>query len=582
MEGASYGAAGVLRDRGAFERALVKRLVAAGALDTAAGERALRLAASSEERVETVLAKLALARERDVVEAAASELGLAVAAVKDFPDAPVLEAASPKFLRQARIVPLSEHVDRVRLAVADPLNQQHVHALALLAGKPAEVLIAAPSDLELAQERLYGGVDGAVGEIVEEIGRAEASDGAFAEDEADVGRLRDLAREAPVVRLVNLLISRAVEARASDIHIEPFQDRLSVRYRIDGVLRGAPTPPPRLRAAIVSRIKIMAKLDIAERRLPQDGRVLVTLRGRDYDLRVATVPTLHGERVTMRILDRSSLVIDFEELGFAPDALKRYLALVDRPQGIVLITGPTGSGKTTTLYATLARLNAPERNVFTVEDPVEYQLDGVNQVQVKPQIGLGFADILRTLLRHNPDVIMIGEMRDRETAQIAIQAALTGHLVLSTLHTNDAASSITRLLDMGIEDYLVTSTLSGAVAQRLVRRLCPHCRAPRQVLPSFLDRTGLVALLRDREPRLFVPRGCDACQGTGYQGQIAVMEVLEMSDAVRALVLQHAEVGDIRRAASGEGMRSMHEDGLIKAVDGVTTLEEVLRVTRDM
>jgi general secretion pathway protein E len=569
-------------ERDTFQHGLLKRLVDMTVLDGAAAERALRLSASSEERVDTVLAKLGLAQERDIVAAVAAELGLAVAQPEDFPDAPVLNLASPKFLRQMRIVPLSEELDRIRLAVADPLNRQSVDALSLMSGKRAEILVAAPSDIELAQERLYGGANGAVDDIVEQIGRAEASEGDFSDDEADVGRLRDLAREAPVVRLVNLLISRAVEARASDIHIAPFGDRLSVRYRIDGMLCAAAAPPVRLRAAVVSRIKIMAKLDIAERRLPQDGRILVTIRGRDYDLRVATIPTHHGERVTIRILDRSSLVVDFEQLGFSPDALKRYLGLVDRPQGLVLVTGPTGSGKTTTLYATLSRLNRPERNVFTVEDPVEYQLDGVTQVQVKPQIGLGFAEVLRTLLRHNPDVVMIGEMRDQETAQIAIQAALTGHLVLSTLHTNDAASAITRLLDMGVEDYLLTSTLSGVAAQRLVRRLCPHCRTPCETPPAFLERSGLAALAGARPVQLFAARGCETCQGTGYQGRIAVMEVLEMSDALRTLVLKHVEVADLQRAAASEGMRSMREDGLLKALDGTTAIEEVLRVTEDL
>ncbi|HZB93801.1 MAG TPA: ATPase, T2SS/T4P/T4SS family [Stellaceae bacterium] len=576
-----HDASSLAPQRDAFQSRLLKRLVEMTALDGPAAERALRLSASSEERVETVLAKLGLAHEHDIVAAVAAELGLAVAQPEDFPEMPVLNLASAKFLRQMRIVPLSEEADRIRLAVADPLNRQAVDALALMSGKCAEILVAAPSDIELAQQRLYGGAKGAVGDIVEQIGQAEASESGFSDDEADVGRLRDLAREAPVVRLVNLLISHAVEARASDIHIAPFGDRLSVRYRIDGMLCAAAAPPVRLRAAVVSRIKIMAKLDIAERRLPQDGRILATIRGREYDLRVATIPTHHGERVTIRILDRSSLVVDFEQLGFAPDALKRYLGLADRPQGFVLVTGPTGSGKTTTLYATLSRLNSPERNVFTVEDPVEYQLDGVNQVQVKPQIGLGFPDVLRTLLRHNPDVVMIGEMRDRETAQIAIQAALTGHLVLSTLHTNDAASAITRLLDMGVEDYLLTSTLSGVTAQRLVRRLC-HCRTPCETSPAFLERSGLAALARGRPIQLFAPRGCEACQGTGYQGRVAVMEVLEMSDALRTLVLRHAEVADLRCAAASEGMRSMREDGLLKALDGITAIEEVLRVTQDL
>jgi general secretion pathway protein E len=361
-----------------------------------------------------------------------------------------------------------------------------------------------------------------------------------------------------------------------------------VRYRIDGVLREGATPPARLRAAVVSRIKIMAKLNIAERRLPQDGRIRIAIRGRDYDLRVATVPTLHGEGVTMRILDRSSMVEDFGALGFRPDVLPRYRELLSHPQGILLVTGPTGSGKTTTLYASLLELNTPEKKIFTVEDPIEYQLEGVNQIQVRPQIKLGFAEILRTLLRHNPDIIMIGEMRDLETAQIAIQAALTGHLVLSTLHTNNAASSITRLLDMKVEDYLVTSTVNGVLAQRLVRRLCALCRRPRHALPELVQRMGLDRLARDdghdpdAEVVVFDAVGCPQCQGSGYHGQTALLELLPLSDAIRRLVLGRAEAREIQRVACEEGMRTMYQDGLLKALDGTTTMEEVLRVTRDV
>ena len=399
----------------------------------------------------------------------------------DYPDAPVLESASPKFLKQAQILPLSDAPDRLVLAVTDPLDEYSVRSLALLTGKPVEIRIATPSDIELAYEKLYGGQKSTISQIVNEIEAEELG------SDEDVDRLRDLASEEPVIRLVNLLISRAVESRASDIHIEPFLNRLGVRFRVDGVLREGATPPVRLRSAIVSRIKIMAKLNIAERRLPQDGRIRIAIRGRDYDLRVATVPTLHGEGVTMRILDRTSLVEDFAVLGFAPDTLARYLELLERPQGILLVTGPTGSGKTTTLYTSLMRLNTPEKKIFTVEDPIEYQLEGVNQVQVKPQIKLTFVEILRALLRHNPDVIMIGEMRDFETAQIAIQAALTGHLVLSTLHTNNAASSITRLLDMKIEDYLVTSTVNG------VHGAAPGAAAVRGLPPAA---PGLARVLR--------------------------------------------------------------------------------------
>ena len=565
------------QDRVAFERSLAARLIAAGRLDEASAERALRLRAGSEERLERILTRLGLVHEKHVAEAIAGELGLPLATASDYPDEPVLESASPKFLRQAQVLPLRETPEHLVIAVADPLNDYPVRSLSLLAGKPVEIRIATPSDVELAHERLYGGEKGSLGQIVDEIENAED-----AGPDEDIDRLRDLASEEPVIRLVNLLIARAVESRSSDIHIEPFQNRLAVRYRVDGVLREGATPPVRLRAAIVSRIKIMAKLNIAERRLPQDGRIRIAIRGRDYDLRVATVPTLHGEGVTMRILDRSSLVEDFTTLGFEPDTLKRYLDLLDQPQGILLVTGPTGSGKTTTLYTSLLRLNTPEKKIFTVEDPIEYQLDGVNQVQVKPQIKLTFAEILRTLLRHNPDVIMIGEMRDFETAQIAIQAALTGHLVLSTLHTNNASSSINRLLDMKIDDYLVTSTVNGVMAQRLVRRLCEACRKPRALLPEMVQRLGLAPLMNGREPTLYDTVGCEQCHGSGYRGQMAVIEVLALSDAIRRLVLNHAEAREIHRVAVEEGMRTMYHDGLLKALAGTTTVEEVLRVTRDV
>jgi general secretion pathway protein E len=568
----------VRQERVAFERSLAARLVASGRLDEAAAERALRLRAGSEERLEQILTKLGLVQEKDVAEAMSGELGVPLALATDFPDEPVLESASPKFLRQAQVLPLKDLPEHLVLAVADPLNKYPIQSLALLAGKPVEIRIATPSDVELAHERLYGGEKGSIGQIVDEIEQSEE----VGADE-DVDRLRDLASEEPVIRLVNLLIARAVESRASDIHIEPFQDRLTVRYRVDGVLREGALPPARLRAAVVSRIKIMAKLNIAERRLPQDGRIRIAIRGRDFDLRVATVPTLHGEGVTMRILDRTNLVEDFGVLGFHPDTLKRYLALLDQPQGILLVTGPTGSGKTTTLYTSLLHLNTPEKKIFTVEDPIEYQLDGVNQVQVKPQIKLTFAEILRTLLRHNPDIIMVGEMRDFETAQIAIQAALTGHLVLSTLHTNNAAGSINRLLDMKIDDYLVTSTVNGVMAQRLVRRLCEQCRRPRQALPELVERMGLRPLMNGRDTvTLYDPVGCEACHGTGYRGQMAVIEVLPLSDDIRRLVLNHAEVREIQRVAAEEGMRTMYQDGLLKALDGTTTIEEVLRVTRDV
>jgi general secretion pathway protein E len=567
----------VTPERETFEGALVARLLASGKLDPAAAERALRLRAESQDRLELILTGLGLVSEQDVALTVATELGLPLAGLNDYPDTVIFESASPKFLRQVRVLPLADTDEGVVLAMADPLDDAAVRSFELLSGKQVLVWVAAPADLELAYERLYGGSHGTIAEVVDDVegGWEEAVDD-------DVGRLRDIASEAPVIRLVNTLIARAVESRASDIHIEPFQDRLIVRYRIDGVMRESATPPQRLRAAIVSRIKIMAKLNIAERRLPQDGRIRIAIRGRDYDLRVATMPTLHGEAVTIRVLDRAALVEDFGALGFRPDTLERYLALLDRPQGIVLVTGPTGSGKTTTLYTSLVRLNTPDRKIFTVEDPIEYQLDRVNQIQVRAQINLTFAEILRTLLRHNPDIMMIGEMRDLETAQIAIQAALTGHLVLSTLHTNDAASSITRLLDMQVEDYLAAATISGIAAQRLLRRLCPICKKPQDILPEIVARSGVQRLANGGDVVLYGPVGCHHCGGTGYNGQMAVIEVMTISDAIRRLILEHAEPREIQRVAVGEGMRTMYEDGLLKVLDGATSLDEVLRVTRDV
>jgi general secretion pathway protein E len=400
--------------------------------------------------------------------------------------------------------------------------------------------------------------------------------------ELDVERLKDLASEAPVIRLVNQTIARAVEQRASDIHIEPFEASLRLRYRIDGVLRDVEAPPNRFRAAIVSRVKIMAKLNIAERRLPQDGRIKLAIRGTPIDLRISTIPTMHGEGVVMRVLDRTGVQLDFATLGLGGAGLDTYLSILERTHGIVLVTGPTGSGKTTTLYTSLVRLNSPDKKILTVEDPIEYQLDGINQIQVKPGIGLSFANVLRSILRQDPDIVMIGEIRDVETAEIAIQAALTGHLVLSTLHTNDAAGTITRLLDMGVEDYLMTSTLNGVTAQRLVRMLCPHCRTRAPAMPELVAQLGLERYAAaGSEIQLYHPQGCEHCNDTGYFGRSSLTEVLVVTDEIRRLILKRAEAMELHRAAVQEGMRTMYDDGMAKALDGVTTVEEVLRVTRD-
>jgi general secretion pathway protein E len=447
----------------------------------------------------------------------------------------------------------------------------------MASGKRVLPRVGIPSEIEMAYERLYGTNRSAMGQIVESIDMTE-SGGA---NEDDIEHLKDLASEAPVIRLVNLMITRAVEGRASDIHTEPFENRLKIRYRIDGVLVEVESPPSRLSAAIISRIKIMAKLNIAERRLPQDGRIQLRVQGKEIDLRVSTTPTMHGESVVMRILDKANVVLDFGALGFSPDMLERFTKVLNMPHGIILVTGPTGSGKTTTLYTALQKINTPERKILTVEDPVEYQLEGVNQIQVKPQIDLTFANALRSIVRQDPDVIMIGEMRDLETAKIAVQSALTGHLVLSTVHTNDAAGGITRLLDMGVDDYLLTSTVNGILAQRLVRVLCPKCREPYRALPEMVRELKLNRFTDARDIQLYKPVGCDHCGGIGYKGRAAIMEFMVVTDRIRAQILKHSDAGDIEVTAREEGMYTMYEDGLRKVLNGMTTLEEVLRVTQE-
>jgi general secretion pathway protein E len=543
-----------------------------GLMSPAALERVRRLEAESGERIDRIAGKLGLVSERDLAALYAELLGSPLVAPGEFPAAPVGgERVRPVFLKEARLVPLTESGDALVVAMADPLDDGAVRALEFALDKRIERRAAVPADIESAYERLYGEGRPAIAQIYDLAGEREDAD----RDE-DLERLKDLASEAPVIRLVNALITRAVEMRASDIHLESGDSGLRLRYRIDGVLREIEPPPARLKSAIVSRLKIMAKLNIAERRLPQDGRIRLAVRGKEIDFRVSTTPAVHGESVVLRILDRGALALDFAALGFPDDLLPRFLEILERPHGIVLVTGPTGSGKTTTLYTALTLLNRPESKLLSVEDPVEYLLDGVNQVQVRPQIGLGFADALRSFLRQDPDIMMVGEIRDLETAQIAVQAALTGHLVLSTVHTNDAPSAITRLLDMGIEDYLLTSTLNAVLAQRLVRRLCA-CRTPYRPPPALAERLGL-----DGGARLWRPVGCAACAGTGYLGRTMVLELMVLDEAIHSLVLRHADAREIQAQAVQAGMRTMYAHGLIKALDGVTTIEEVIRVTREV
>lgn len=560
-------------------RELDEILLERGKLSSQDLQRARRVLESSrDDSLAGILCKLGMVSERDMAEALAQRFALPLVSAEDYPDVALLEdeGISPRFIKEARVLPLDEDHARVHLAMADPEDDYAVGAIEMATGKRVERRVGVPSEIENAFERLYGGGRSAMGQIVESIASGEDGDA-----ETDIEQLKDLASEAPVIRLVNLMITRAVEGRASDIHIEPFENHLKVRYRVDGVLVNVESPPARLSAAVISRIKIMAKLNIAERRLPQDGRIQLRVQGKEIDLRVSTVPTMHGESVVMRILDKASLVLEFETLGFAPRTLERFRHVLNMPHGIIVVTGPTGSGKTTTLYTGLQQLNTPERKILTVEDPVEYQLEGVNQIQVKPQIDLTFAHALRAIVRQDPDVIMIGEIRDLETARIAVQSALTGHLVLSTLHTNDAAGGVTRLLDMGVEDYLLTSTVNGILGQRLVRLLCAQCKESYPAPEAVVKELDLQRFSETPDVQLWRPQGCAACNGIGFRGRGAIVELLTMSDRTRKLVLNHADAGDIEHAAREEGMHTMFEDGLRKAVMGLTTVEEVMRVTQE-
>ena len=523
-----------------------------------------------------LLTRLGIVSERDMAQALSTVLGLPLAGPADYADPPLLtDSISPKFLRKSGILPVADAPDALSLAMIDPLDEFTLQAIRLAVGKPVQPVVAIPTEMEEAFQRLHGGGKTEIAEIVGE------DDEGLAVDEEDAEQLKDLASGAPVVRLVNLLIAKAVESKASDIHIEPSGTRLRVRYRIDGVLHDMESPPPRLSAAVVSRIKIMAKLNIAERRLPQDGRIRLVVRGIQIDLRISVLPTMHGERVVVRILDRESMPVGLIGLGFDEGTLTDLEGWLALPNGIILVTGPTGSGKTTTLYASLLRMDSTERNVITVEDPIEYQLDNINQVQVKPQIDLTFANILRSILRQDPDVIMIGEIRDRETAEIAVHAALTGHLVLSTLHTNTAAGAISRLLDMGIEDYLLTSALTGVMTQRLVRRLCHVCRRPYVPSPATLDEIGVPMASRRPDLLIYEAVGCEQCNRTGYSGRTGIVELLEITDPLRRIIVERAASQAVHAAAVEGGMRSMYQHGVEKILDGVTTIQEVARVTRE-
>ena len=533
-------------------------------LKTADLERAQRLSTEPGDLL-GLLTRLGLVSEVELARAWADLLGapllLADVAPPLLDPLPVL---TERFMRHYQVVPMVWQQGGLRVLAANPAQLYPFQALAYACEVPVWLAIGSRTEVDTLIERYYGQGRSAMGSLIENL---DEQGGAL----EDIEHLKDMASEAPVIRLVNLILQRAVEQRASDIHIEPFENQLKVRYRIDGVLHDAEAPPASSSAAVISRVKIMARLDIAERRLPQDGRIMLRIQGKALDLRVSTVPTSFGESVVMRLLDRQTVQFDFPSLGFDGPRLAAFLDLLARPHGILLVTGPTGSGKTTTLYTALSQLNTAERKIITVEDPVEYQLEGINQIQVKPAIGLDFAGALRAIVRQDPDVIMIGEIRDLETCRIAVQSSLTGHLVLSTLHTNSAAASITRLLDMGVESYLIASTVSGILAQRLVRRLDPATRVAFQAPAQLIQEHGLDRLTEQRPILLY--RG-------DYHGRSALTELLVMNDELRGLLMGRADAASLEHAARRAGLRTLYEDGLRQALAGVTSLEEVLRVTR--
>ena len=519
------------------------------------------------EPLESVVTRLGLVSEQALALALSKAAHLPLISARDFPVAR-LEGASPSaaFLREMRALPLTVVDGRLRLALANPFDDFAATALGFTFAIPVDRVVAPSSDIDVAIDRLYG---------QDELNAEMPGAGA---DEDDLERLRDIVSDAPVIRAVNRLIADAVDARASDIHVEPAEDRVVIRMRVDGVLVEAPALPPSMRTALVSRIKVMAELNIAERRLPQDGRMRVAVRGNEIDLRVATAPSIHGETVVMRILDRANLALDFATLGFDAELADRLRAVLARPFGIVLVTGPTGSGKTTTLYAALSEMNSGSRKILTVEDPIEYRLPGIVQTQVNSAIGLTFSTALRSFLRQDPDVMMVGEIRDLETAQIAVQAALTGHTILSTLHTNTAAGAITRLLDMAVEPFLLTSTLNAVLAQRLVRRLCDACHVPYQPSATQLAALGLGP---SEEHSFFKAGGCPKCNKTGFRGRIALIELLVIDEAIGQMILKRADSREIVREAAGGALSTMLSDGISKLSAGLTTIEEVVRVAAE-
>jgi len=602
----------VVRKTSALKKRIGDILVEVGIITQDQLREALDIQKSRGGKLGQILKDLGYCSEDVLMAFLGRQCGVSYVSLAEYDDIPssVIALVPEPVARRQILIPIKRESNVLTIAMSDPLNVFATDDLRLQTGCEIQVVIASGEEIRQAIDRYYmsspksanGGKapqhvpapasePSSMEEIlgaIDNAGGAEETDLEHvteSKENVDVITLSNEAGQGPVIKMVNMVISNAVKVRASDIHIEPFERMIRVRYRLDGVLHNQPAPPKKYQNAVVSRIKIMSQLDIAERRLPQDGRIKVRVDSREITLRVSLIPTPYGEKVVMRILDSSGLKVNLDQLGFEEDTMKKYMKLIEAPYGIILVTGPTGSGKSTTLYSSLAVLNNPDTNIMTIEDPVEYMLEGINQVQARPDIGLTFATGLRSFLRQDPDIILVGEIRDTETADISINAALTGHLVFSTLHTNDAPAAVTRLTNMGIEPFLTASTVIGVIGQRLMRVICNECKKPEPVAADLILSHGpsaeqIKALSKSKTVNIYKGKGCDACANTGYAGRVAIHELLTMTDPIRELILERASQIKIKKVARKDGMRTMREVAMNKLLAGVTTLEEVLRVTQ--
>jgi type IV pilus assembly protein PilB len=560
--------------------AFSKLLIAEGLVSAEQLAEAMRLAGSSGKKVHDEVVRLGYAPGDKVMRALAKAHRMRFADLTALTVPAEVVAFLPESVaRENTIFALAENAGVLRIATSDPTDLETQEKLRFILNREVEMALAPRDQIVEAINRHYGASDGESADSMLQEFTDTAIDFTETAVEQQAAAGQEESSDAPVVKLVNLIITEAVQLRASDIHIEPFEDRVRIRYRIDGRLVERDNPPRRLLGAILSRIKILSKLDIAERRRPQDGRIKLTADGKDYDLRVSVLPTNHGQSVVMRILDKDNIRVGIRQLGLSENDFRQFKNLIRRPNGIILVTGPTGSGKTTTLYASLNELNRPDTKIITAEDPVEYYLAGINQVEIKHSIGLDFARVIRAMLRQAPNVILVGEMRDTETAQMGIQASLTGHLVFSTLHTNDAPGAITRMIDMGVPAYLVASSIIAVLAQRLVRVNCPKCKQPHQPLDTQIEAAGITPEML-KGATFMKGRGCSHCQKSGYKGRLGIFELMVMTSKIRELAFQGAPTQEIRRAAVGQGMHVMFDDGVQKALRGITTLDEVFRVSK--